>query len=135
MKCSARFIRTGSTDPRSLIHFHLFNAETQFSLICWFWKYPPAVFFFSGMKCYYVTQTRSFIVMFLLRFLSWCLLKAIEEKEKEFYRQNLKQRYTQLFSTSKIWRNKTIKLNSKTSSSDLTNIILEINTVRQQQTS
>lgn len=64
------FIRTGSTDPRGHIHFHPFNAGTQFSLICWFWKHPPAgfCFVFFQDKCCYVIKTRSLIGMFLLKF-------------------------------------------------------------------
>lgn len=94
------FIRTGSTDPRGHIHFHPFNAGTQFSLICWFWNHPPAGFFFR-MKCCYVTTT-SFIVMFLLKFYHDLHFSQFEKRKRSFI-ITIWNRLTQLFSTSEIW--------------------------------
>lgn len=115
------FIRTGSTDQRGCIHFHPFNARTQFSIICWFWKHPPAgvffFFFFPRMKCCFMTKTIRFIVMFLLKFYHDIYLiqfwKRKRKKERKFYNQNLKQTYSVVFH----FRNMVIKLNLIASSS------------------
>ena len=114
------FIRTGSTDQRGRIHFHPFNARTQFSIICWFWKHPPAGLFFflffpqdemllydKDSKIYCDVSAES---------LSWYLLYPILEKkkkERKFYNQNLKQTYSVVFH----FRNMMIKLNLIASSS------------------